>query len=119
MICLHGQDSLLEQIPIIDTAVAAGVRHIIPSEFGGDLSLDCFHDKKALLWRYKLIVQSHLEKVCKEEPTFGYTLIHVGLITELMMGSLLCNIMGVDTKKFTGEVFGQPDTVFVGTSAKE
>jgi hypothetical protein len=119
VICCVSHDAILDQILITDTAVAAGVRHIIPSEFGGDLSCPAFHAKKAMLWRYKLVVQAHLERVAREEPAFGYTLVYCGIFTELMFGGMMCNILGVDTKAFKGEVFGKPNNVICATSAKE
>jgi len=81
---LKGQDALVStlasaaitvQTSLIDAAVAAGVKRIIPSEFGCDTS----HPKasKLAVYRGKRVVAEHLEKLA-EEGKVTYTFIYTG-----------------------------------------
>ena len=63
------------QPQIIDKAIAAGVTHFYPSEFGSDLSHPT--TLKQRYFRDKQITRRHLEKVAAAQTpkVFGYTYI--------------------------------------------
>jgi len=67
--------ALLEQIQmeVVNAAVAAGVTHIIPSNFGGDLAL---HRNPVL--EFKIRVEEHLDKL-SSEGKINYTAIGTGI----------------------------------------
>ncbi|PVH73649.1 NAD(P)-binding protein [Cadophora sp. DSE1049] len=68
------------QPQIIDAAIAAGVTHFYPSEFGSDLSQPIA--LKQRYFRDKQTTRRHLEKVAKEHDTFGYTFVMNGGFAE-------------------------------------
>ncbi|KAH9959901.1 hypothetical protein BJV74DRAFT_954604 [Russula compacta] len=67
--------ALLEQIQtaVVDAAVEAGVSHIIPSNFGGDLA-----SHRNPVVEFKLRVEEHLEKL-SSEGKISYTAIGTGI----------------------------------------
>ncbi|KAK6371339.1 uncharacterized protein PV06_04059 [Exophiala oligosperma] len=79
---LKGQDVVVStlasestgsQNPLIDAAVAAGVKRFIPSEFGSDTT----HPKSSQLpiYKHKVDTQRYLKAKAAENPGFTYTLV--------------------------------------------
>ncbi|KAH7108884.1 hypothetical protein B0J13DRAFT_517127 [Dactylonectria estremocensis] len=68
-----GTDGLLGQTLIVDAAIAAGVKRILPSDFGSDLT----NSKTAALpvFGYKVAVRKHIEDKVKSGATITYTYI--------------------------------------------
>ena len=66
-----GNTGLDNQIPLIDAAVAAGVKRFIPGELGADPE----HPKNKPLPFYirKLRILDHLKAKAEENPDFSYT----------------------------------------------
>ncbi|KIW49133.1 hypothetical protein PV05_10841 [Exophiala xenobiotica] len=66
-------ESLGSQYPLIDAAIAAGVKRFIPSEFGSDTT----HPKSSKLpvYKYKVETQHYLQAKSAEHPEFTYTLV--------------------------------------------
>ncbi|OIW28221.1 oxidoreductase CipA-like protein [Coniochaeta ligniaria NRRL 30616] len=66
-----GNPGLDNQIPLIDAAVAAGVKRFIPSEFGADPE----HEKNKPLPFYirKLRILDHLKEKAANNPGFSYS----------------------------------------------
>jgi len=65
------------QKPLIDAALAAGVKRIIPSDFGSDL--DNPLDRKLPVFQGKVKTQEYLEELAKSNPNFTYTHMYNGL----------------------------------------
>ncbi|KAH6723773.1 hypothetical protein DL95DRAFT_522056 [Leptodontidium sp. 2 PMI_412] len=80
VICMLGNEPMKLQPHIIDAAIAGGVTHFYPSEFGSDLS-----HPVALTQRYfrdKQATRRHLEQTAQKHNTFGYTYIMNGGFAE-------------------------------------
>ncbi|KAK3385955.1 oxidoreductase CipA-like protein [Podospora didyma] len=71
VICTFGNVGLESQIPLIDAAVAAGVKRFIPSDFGGDIE----QEKNAQLPLYhpKIRILDYLKREVAQNPGFVYT----------------------------------------------
>jgi len=80
VIAALGNHGLKEQPRIIDTAVAAGVRHFYPSEFGADITVPGNWEMR--YYRDKVITREHLQKKAKDIPGFGYTYFINGRFSE-------------------------------------
>ncbi|OCL14880.1 NAD(P)-binding protein [Glonium stellatum] len=75
-----GNHGLYLQPQIIDTAIAAGVRHFYPSEFGADLLVgDNWHQR---YYKYKTITREHLTARSKDTEGLGWTFVEIGRFTE-------------------------------------
>jgi len=75
-----GNHGLYLQPQMIDTAIAAGVRHFYPSEFGADLLVsENWHQH---YYKYKAITREHLTARSKDTKGLGWTFIQVGRFTE-------------------------------------
>lgn len=68
--------ALLTQKPIIDAAIAAGVRRFLPSDFGSDLSVES--NRSVPLNTPKVEIHRYLVEKSKEYPDFSYTGVHTG-----------------------------------------
>jgi len=81
--------ALLEQIQmaVVDAAVAAGVSHIIPSNFGGD---NISHRNPAM--EFKIRVEEHIEKL-SSEGKISYTAIGTGIFFNW---ALTIGFLGID-----------------------
>jgi len=84
--------ALFEQIQmaIIDAAIAAGVSHIIPSNFGGD-----FASYRNHVMEFKIRVDEHLKKL-SSEGKISYTAIGTGVFFDW---ALTVGFFGVDLVK--------------------
>ncbi|KAH8657986.1 hypothetical protein BX600DRAFT_468487 [Xylariales sp. PMI_506] len=80
---LQGQDAVVSaltssevgaQNPLIDAAVAAGVRRFLPSEFGSDL--DDAKTRQLPVFVGKVKTQEYLQAKAKEHPEFTYTFVY-------------------------------------------
>jgi len=71
-----GSEALGAQNPLIDAAVAAGVKRFLPSEFGSNLG----NPNTAALpvFGAKATTAKYLEEVAAKNPSFSYTLVYNG-----------------------------------------
>ncbi|KAI9042045.1 aromatic alcohol reductase [Aspergillus affinis] len=80
-------------IRLIDAAVAAGVKHYLPSEFGVDTLNE--HVRKLPVFAGKVAVQEHLEKVVEKNPSFIYTLLATGAFLDFgLEKNFILNVAG-------------------------
>jgi hypothetical protein len=100
VLMLLGNHGLHLQPQIIDTAIAAGVRHFYPSEFGADLLVGDNWNQRYYL--YKVQTREHLEKRAKDTLGLGWTYVEIGRITEYGIISQF----GVDNKNFKANIYG-------------
>ncbi|KAJ0417523.1 hypothetical protein BJY00DRAFT_315814 [Aspergillus carlsbadensis] len=86
VIATFGTGALESQTPLIEAAIAAGVKRFIPSEFTADIG----NPKAASLPQYagQLRIQAALQKAANEHPDFTYTSIRNGVFLDwgLAMG---------------------------------
>ena len=71
VVCTVGNPGLESQIPLIDAAVAAGIRRFIPSEFGSDPEQK--NNKMLPFYQRKQNILDHLKAKAAENPGFSYT----------------------------------------------
>ncbi|KAE8449255.1 hypothetical protein EG329_008422 [Mollisiaceae sp. DMI_Dod_QoI] len=110
--CL-GNHAIKNQPSLIDTALAAGVRHWYPSEFGADLTIgDNWNER---YYRDKVITRIHLQKRASENPEFGYTYFLDGRFTEWAPTPHF----GIDMKTHIAHIVGQPEMEQTLLSVKE
>ena len=110
--CL-GNHAIKNQPSLIDTALAGGVRHWYPSEFGADLTIgDNWNER---YYRDKVLTRVHLQKRASENPEFGYTYFLDGRFTEWAPTPHF----GSDMKTHTAHIVGEPDMEQSLLSVKE
>ena len=68
------RDAILSQRVIIDAAVSAGVRRLVPAEFGS-YTEDTAVVERLPIFKSKLAVLDHLKAVSAKNPHFSYTAI--------------------------------------------
>lgn len=108
LICAFGYAAIKSQETLIDAAIAAGVKRIIPSEFGADTDL---HAVRHLpVFAHKVQVAEHLQQKVRGTPT-TYTLI---CNNEFFDWDLDHNF-GLDIKNKAMEVFDGGDTAYTAT----
>ena len=100
-----------QQPEMIDAAIAAGVRHFIPSEFGVDISQTAF--LKELYFVDKHRTRDRLRAKAKEVPGFSYTFVMIGAFAETLA---LTTAVGVDREAKTFTFYGNPETEYSLTS---
>ncbi|KAF8215092.1 hypothetical protein K438DRAFT_2123779 [Mycena galopus ATCC 62051] len=110
VLSLVGNGAMRLQPGMIEAAVAGGVRHFYPSEFGTDFS-------QASLWQFryfrdKVVTRDHLAAKAKEVPDFHYTLMLTGTFTDWAAGEF----SGVDVKNHRVEAYGYPDAQIAVTA---
>ncbi|KAJ7739960.1 hypothetical protein B0H14DRAFT_3609853 [Mycena olivaceomarginata] len=98
----RGNAAMKLQPGMIEAAIAGGVRHFYPSEFGGDISVGDFWQNR--YFRDKVVTRDHLAAKAKEHPDFRYTLVLTGPFTEYAVSSF----NGIDFEKHTVEPYGKP-----------
>ncbi|KAJ7679335.1 hypothetical protein DFH06DRAFT_1278927 [Mycena polygramma] len=103
VISLAGNATMRLQPAMIEAAVAGGVRHFYPSEFGTDISQDGVWPFR--YFRDKVVTRDHLAATAKAHPGFLYTLVLVGAFSEWAASPF----SGVDLEKHTIEAYGYPD----------
>src|ERR1700761_3905493 len=100
VLMLLGNHGLHLQPQIIDTAIAAGVRHFYPSEFGADLLVGDNWNQRYYL--YKVQTREHLEERAKDIVGLGWTYVEICRITEYS----IISHFGVDNKNFKANIYG-------------
>ncbi|KAF7337107.1 NAD(P)-binding protein [Mycena venus] len=103
VLSLAGNATMRLQPAMIEAAIAGGVRHFYPSEFGTDITLPGVWQFR--YFRDKVATRDHLAAKAKEVPGFRYTLLLCGAFSEWAAGEF----SGVDVRKHTVEVYGYPD----------
>ena len=116
-VALKGQDALISalgttsidsQYHLIDAAVAAGVKRIIPSEFGCDID----HPKAAVMPVYqpKIQIRKHIEEKIKGTST-TYTYV----INNMFLDWTMDHGWGVEPKNRRMEMFDGGETPYTAT----
>ena len=116
---LQGHDALVStlatlalpvQLNLFDTAAAAGVRRVIPSEFGTNTTISPTKDLP--IFGHKVQVQKHLAELTAKDSNFSYTLVLTGPFFDwgLQVGLL------VNVKARTAELYDGGDRPFSVTS---
>jgi hypothetical protein len=95
-----GNHALNQQPTIIDAAIAAGVRHFYPSEFGADLLVGQNWTQR--YYRDKVLTRQHLEKRAQDTPDLGWTYLTIGRLTEWA----ILDHFGVDNKNHRAQIYG-------------
>ncbi|KAJ7111846.1 hypothetical protein C8R44DRAFT_632522 [Mycena epipterygia] len=103
VLSLAGNATMRLQPAMIEAAVAGGVRHFYPSEFGTDVSQDGVWQFR--YFRDKVVTRDHLAATAKAHPDFRYTLMLVGSFSEWAYSEF----SGVDVKNHTIEAYGYLD----------
>ncbi|KAJ7153815.1 hypothetical protein C8R46DRAFT_912434 [Mycena filopes] len=103
VISLAGNAVIRLQPAMIDAALAGGVRHFYPSEFGTDIAQDGIWDFR--YFRDKVVTRDHLRATAKAHPDFRYTLMLVGAFSEWCCSEF----SGVDVEKHTVRSYGYPE----------
>ncbi|KAK9320862.1 hypothetical protein V1517DRAFT_340361 [Lipomyces orientalis] len=104
-ILLAGNDIMKFQLQMIDAAIAAGVRHLYPSEFGVDISQGPFLSER--YFRDKHLTRDHLRSKAREVPGLCFTYIIIGVFGETFA---LSPVFGVDREKKEFYFYGDPET---------
>ncbi|KAJ7218252.1 hypothetical protein B0H12DRAFT_1153261 [Mycena haematopus] len=103
VISLTGNGAMRLQPAIIEAAIAGGVSHFYPSEFGTDIAHG--NQWQFRYFRDKVVTRDHLAAKAKEVPDFRYTLMLVGAFSEWAAGEF----SGVDLEKHTVNAYGYPE----------
>ena len=103
VIAALGNHAIKNQPFLIDTAIAAGVRHWYPSEFGADLTVGKNWNER--YYRDKVITRQYLQKKASENPDFGYTYFLDGRFSEWAPTPHF----GINLKTHTAHVVGKPE----------
>lgn len=88
------------QPQIIDTAIAAGVRHFYPSEFGADITVGANWTQR--YYRDKVLTREYLMKRAGEVEGLGWTYITIGRFTEWATIAYF----GIDNAKHEAAIYG-------------
>ena len=114
---LQGQDVLIstmgtaaigQQVNLVDAAIAAGVKRLIPSEFGNDLSLPKL--RQLPVYAQKVQIEEDIEKKCRGTGT-TYTFI----FTNAFLDWSLDNNFSMDLRNKKIELFDGGDVSFATT----
>ncbi|KAK9311567.1 NmrA-like family-domain-containing protein [Lipomyces starkeyi] len=105
VISLAGNDIMKFQPQMIDAAIAAGVRHFYPSEFGVDISQTPFLSER--YFRDKHVTRDHLRAKAKEVPELCFTYVIIGVFGETFA---LSPVFGVDREKKEFTFYGDPES---------
>ncbi|KAJ9608260.1 hypothetical protein H2200_007248 [Cladophialophora chaetospira] len=105
-------ESIGQQNPLIDAAVAAGVSRFLPSEFGSD-TVNPFVSKLPV-FKFKVATQDYLKEKAKENSSFSYTFLITGPFFDwgLEHGFIL------NPKNHSGTRFNGGDVKFSATTLK-
>lgn len=110
---LAGNAIMRLQPAMIEAAIAGGVTHFYPSEYGADLAQEAL--KAVRYFRDKLVVRSHLVAAARAHPDFRYTLMLTGPFTEWTVDKFY----GVDREEKKVVTYGRPDAPIDVTSIPE
>jgi uncharacterized protein YbjT (DUF2867 family) len=113
VISLAGNAIMRLQPAMVDAAIAGGVSHFYPSEYGSDVGQEALKDFR--YFRDKRVVRNHLVAAARAHPDFRYTLMLTGPFTEWTIDK----VYGVyrDEKKVI--TYGRPDAPIDVTSIPE
>lgn len=103
IISFLGNHGLHLQPSLIDSAIAAGVRHIYPSEFGADILVGQNWTQRYYL--EKVRTRRHLEQRGKDLPELGWTYVLFGRLTEWAVVSHF----GFDNRNARARIYGTPE----------
>ncbi|KIW84437.1 hypothetical protein Z517_03687 [Fonsecaea pedrosoi CBS 271.37] len=95
-----GNHGLHLQPTIIDAAIAAGVRHFYPSEYGADVTEGQNWTQR--YYKHKVQTREHLDARAQDTPDLGWTYYVLGRLTEWAVISHF----GVDNKNATAKIYG-------------
>lgn len=98
-----GNHGLHLQPSLIDSAIAAGVRHIYPSEYGADILVGQNWTQRYYV--EKVRTRLHLEERGKDLPNLGWTYVLFGRLTEWAVLSHF----GFDNRAARAQIYGTPD----------
>jgi hypothetical protein len=98
-----GNHGLHLQPQLIDSAIAAGIRHFYPSEYGADLLVGQNWTQRYHV--HKVKTRRHLEERAKNVPDLGWTYVLFGRLTEW---SVLSHF-GFDNRNARARIYGTPD----------
>lgn len=98
-----GNHGLRLQPLLIDSAIAAGVRHIYPSEFGADILVGQNWTQRYYV--EKVRTRLHLEERGKDLPELGWTYVLFGRLTEWAVLSHF----GFNNRAASAQIYGTPD----------
>lgn len=113
MVSLAGNAIMRLQPAMIESAIAGGVRHFYPSEFGSDVAQDSLSTFR--YFRDKRVTRDHLAAKAKEHSDFYYTLMLTGIFTEWAADPFY----GVDVEAHVANTYGRPDAQISVTSIPE
>ncbi|KAJ6470236.1 hypothetical protein C8R47DRAFT_1298755 [Mycena vitilis] len=103
VVSLAGNTFQRLQPAMIEAAVAGGVRHFYPSEFGIDFDRDDVQNLR--FFRYRIVTRDHLVATAKAHPDFRYTLMVVGQFSQWAYSK----VCGIDVDNHVVEAYGPPD----------
>lgn len=98
-----GNYGLHLQPQLIDCAIAAGVRHFYPSEYGADILVGQNWTQRYYV--EKVRTRQHLEQRGKDLPELGWTYVLFGRLTEWAVLSHF----GFDNRAARARIYGTPD----------
>jgi hypothetical protein len=98
-----GNYGLHLQPQLIDCAIAAGVRHFYPSEYGADILVGQNWTQRYYV--EKVRTRQHLEQRGKDLPDLGWTYVLFGRLTEWAVISHF----GFDNRAARARIYGTPD----------
>ncbi|KAH8900850.1 NAD(P)-binding protein [Thozetella sp. PMI_491] len=110
VVSLAGNAIMRLQPAMIDAAIAGGVKHFYPSEYGSDVGQEALKDLR--YFRDKRVVRDHLVAAARAHPNFRYTLMLTGPFTEWTIDKLY----GVYQDEKRVETYGRPDAPIDVTS---
>ncbi len=113
VISLAGNAIMRLQPAMIEAAVAGGVTHFYPSEYGSDVGQAALREFR--YFRDKRVTRDHLVATAKAHPHFRYTLLLTGPFTEWTIDK----VYGVYHDERRVEAFGRPDAPIDVTSIPE
>jgi uncharacterized protein YbjT (DUF2867 family) len=113
VISLAGNAIMRLQPAMIESAIAGGVTHFYPSEFGSDVAQDELSEFR--YFRDKRVIRNHLVAAAKAHSDFRYTLMLTGPFTEWTVDK----VYGVYQDEKRVETYGRPDAPIDVTSIPE
>lgn len=113
VISIVGNAIMRLQPAMIEAAIAGGITHFYPSEFGSDIAQEELKDFR--YFRDKRVVRDHLVAAAKAHPDFRYTLMVTGPFIEWVADK----VYGVYQDEKRVEAYGRPDAPMHVTSIPE
>ncbi|KAF8195205.1 hypothetical protein K438DRAFT_1906563 [Mycena galopus ATCC 62051] len=113
VVSLTGNGAMRLQPAMIEAAVAGGVRHFYPSEFGTDINRN--NNWQFRYFRDKVATRDHLAATARAFPDFHYTLMLTGAFSEWAAGPF----SGVDLEKHIVKAYGFLEAEISVTAMKD